>query len=45
VEQWKKLEEARLMVSDRELTADIRHARLDTKEAELVDRESRQVEA
>jgi hypothetical protein len=32
------------MVSDRDLTADIRHARLDTKEVELVDRESQLAE-
>jgi hypothetical protein len=32
------------MVSYRELTADIRHAHLDTREVELVDRERRLVE-
>lgn len=44
-EEWKKLEETRLMLSNRELATDIRHARLDTREAELVDRERRLAEA
>jgi hypothetical protein len=34
-EEGKKLEEAQLMVSDCELTTDIRHARVDTREVEL----------
>jgi hypothetical protein len=45
VEERKKLEETRLMVSDRELAANIRHSRLDTREVELADRERRLAEA
>jgi hypothetical protein len=45
VEEQKKLEEVRLMVFDHELTTDISHACLDTREAELVDKERRLAEA
>jgi hypothetical protein len=40
VEERKKLELTRLTISNHELTADIRHACLDTKEAELVEMET-----
>jgi hypothetical protein len=44
VEEQKKLEEARPVVSDHELTTDISHACLDTREVELVDKERRLAE-
>jgi hypothetical protein len=44
-EERKKLEETWLTVSNRELANDISHARLDTREAGLGDRERRLAEA